>query len=75
MLMHVCEWSGFLAHPTSRPGPELWVMCACPGESSTFMEDVRKIALDFVYLAIGSAVGSFLQVSWQACGLTSSLCT
>eukprot|EP00967_Tisochrysis_lutea_P055028 scaffold68985_cov16-Tisochrysis_lutea.AAC.1 len=29
--------------------------------SPTFMDDVQKIALDFVYLAIGSAAGSFLQ--------------
>ena len=32
------------------------------GGSDDFMDDVRKIALDFVYLAIGSMVGSFLQV-------------
>lgn len=32
------------------------------GQNTDFMDDVRKIALDFVYLAIGSMVGSFLQV-------------
>jgi len=37
--------------------------------SPTFMDDVQKIALDFVYLAIGSAAGSFLQSScWMWTG-------
>ena len=60
---HTHTYTCICAHSTPPPNTHTYKHAyTLTGGSDDFMDDVRKIASDFVYLAIGSMVGSFLQV-------------